>query len=67
MLCRQTAKLPKLIPIFLLYIFTYTIIIDGYEFFCSANSVILCAGNAEGILPVEYFDKVTDHQTGKTV
>lgn len=53
-------------PVFLFYIFTCTIIIDGYEFFCSANNVILCAGNAEGILPTKYFDQVTDHQTGKT-
>ena len=38
--------------------------VDGYEFFCSANNVILCAGNAEGILPASYFAQVTDHRTG---
>ena len=39
--------------------------IDGFDFFCSANNVILCAGNSEGILPSKYFAQVIDHRTGK--
>ena len=33
---------------------------NGFEFFISKNNVILCSGNNEGFLPVEYFKKVTD-------
>ncbi len=39
---------------------------DGYEFFQSANNVILCAGKGEkGILPSTYFSKVVDLTTQK--
>ena len=33
---------------------------NGFEFFISKNNVILCSGNNEGFLPVEYFKKVSD-------
>lgn len=33
---------------------------DGYEFYESANGVILCAGNKDGFLPARYFANVTD-------
>lgn len=42
-------------------------IIDGYKFFSSANNVVLCAGNAEGVLPTQYFANVTDHKTGESI
>lgn len=37
---------------------------DGYEFFESANKVILCPGNALGYLPTEYFQKVVHKVKG---
>jgi hypothetical protein len=33
---------------------------NGFEFFISKNNVVLCPGNNEGFLPVEYFKKVSD-------
>lgn len=38
---------------------------DGYQFFQSANDVILCPGNRQGILPSEYFSKVIQLPAGK--
>lgn len=39
---------------------------DGYEFYQSANNVILCAGKGDkGILPPTYFAKVVDLTTQK--
>jgi len=34
---------------------------DGFRFYQSANNVILCAGNQEGVLPVKYILRVMDH------
>ena len=31
---------------------------DGFKFFLSANNVILCPGNEDGILPPKYFKAV---------
>ncbi|XP_066959069.1 tRNA 2'-phosphotransferase 1-like isoform X2 [Macrobrachium rosenbergii] len=36
----------------------------GLKFFRSANDVILCPGNHEGIVPTEYFLKVVDRSSG---
>ena len=33
---------------------------NGFDFFISQNKVILCPGNEQGVLPVEYFKKVKD-------
>ena len=33
---------------------------NGFEFFISKNNVILCSGNNEGFLPVEFFKKVSE-------
>lgn len=33
---------------------------DGFQFYRSANGVILTPGNEHGILPTEYFEKVTE-------
>ncbi|XP_068222066.1 tRNA 2'-phosphotransferase 1-like [Palaemon carinicauda] len=37
----------------------------GLKFFRSANNVILCPGNSEGIVSREYFLKVVDRQSGE--
>lgn len=37
---------------------------DGFSFMLSANGVILCPGNSEGILPAQYFSQVIDRRTG---
>lgn len=40
----------------------------GIEFFRSSNGVILTRGNTEdGLLPMKYFTRVTDRNTGKNV
>ena len=33
---------------------------NGFNFFISQNKVILCPGNEQGVLPVEFFKKVKD-------
>ena len=33
---------------------------NGFNFFISKNRVILCPGNANGVLPIEYFKKAKD-------
>ncbi|CAB4059683.1 TRPT1 [Lepeophtheirus salmonis] len=35
---------------------------DGYEFYKSANQVLLCSGNESGYLPIKYFIKDTKNQ-----
>ncbi|XP_042862520.1 tRNA 2'-phosphotransferase 1-like isoform X2 [Penaeus japonicus] len=40
---------------------------DDIKFFKSANNVILCSGNKEGILPLKYFSKVVDKKTGENL
>lgn len=37
---------------------------DGFKFYRSANDVILCPGNEEGILPVKYFAEVRELPSG---
>jgi len=39
----------------------------GFEFFESANGVILCSGNEKGILPVGCFEKIVQRKTGEIV
>jgi 2'-phosphotransferase len=43
-----------------IYIDVAAALADGYKFYRSANNVILCPGNAAGILPPRYFAKVKD-------
>ena len=43
-----------------IYIDVAAALADGYKFYRSANNVILCPGNAAGILPPKYFSKVKD-------
>uniref|UniRef100_A0A0B6Y796 2'-phosphotransferase n=1 Tax=Arion vulgaris TaxID=1028688 RepID=A0A0B6Y796_9EUPU len=38
---------------------------DGLKFYLSANKVILCPGNDEGVIPPIYFDKVIERKTGE--
>ena len=40
---------------------------DGYEFFESANGVILCAGDKNGTLSTEFFEKVTPRRLMKDI
>ncbi|CAD5118165.1 DgyrCDS6897 [Dimorphilus gyrociliatus] len=40
---------------------------DGIKFFISANNVILCPGDKDGVLSPKYFEKVLDRKTGKAV
>ena len=51
----------------------YIIIIDiffrfsaGFEFFESANGVILCPGDENGVLPSSLFAKVVHRKKGKS-
>ncbi|CAE1257683.1 TRPT1 [Acanthosepion pharaonis] len=37
---------------------------DGLKFFLSANNVILCSGNKDGIVAPKYFSKVIDRKHG---
>ncbi|KAK7482223.1 hypothetical protein BaRGS_00026572 [Batillaria attramentaria] len=37
----------------------------GLKFFRSANNVILCAGNQDGVIEPTFFSKVVDRRTGK--
>ena len=39
----------------------------GFEFFESANGVILCPGDERGFLPKEYFKKVVDRKKGTSL
>ena len=38
---------------------------DGFEFFESANKVILCPGDEKGFLPPKYFKKVVHRKKGR--
>ncbi|KAL3320609.1 tRNA 2'-phosphotransferase 1 [Cichlidogyrus casuarinus] len=38
---------------------------DGYQFFVSANNVILCPGDAQGFLPSRYFKSAIDRKTSE--
>ena len=49
----------------LVYVDMCKAIADGIEFFVSQNNVILCSGNAEGILEPKYFSKIIDKGTGE--
>lgn len=49
----------------LIYVNIKSALSDGYKFYESENQVILCPGNADGILPIHYFLKVVDYQTSK--
>merc|ERR1712035_192373 len=40
---------------------------DGYRFFVSANNVVLCEGDHTGTLPVKYFLKVIDRESGEDI
>ncbi|OBA22369.1 phosphotransferase KptA/Tpt1 [Metschnikowia bicuspidata var. bicuspidata NRRL YB-4993] len=42
----------------LLYIDTDLCMDDGFEFWRSANGVILCEGNSDGVIPPKYFKKI---------
>lgn len=39
----------------------------GFKFFKSSNNVILCPGDKEGFLPPQYFHKVIEKKTGKSL
>jgi len=39
----------------------------GFEFYESANGVILCPGDERGILPTNCFDRIVNRKTGKTI
>lgn len=45
---------------------TSTFSADGYQFFQSANDVILCPGNKQGVLPSDYFSKVIELPSGRS-
>merc|ERR1712043_115886 len=49
----------------LIYIDIVNAVKDGYRFFVSANNVVLCEGDRDGTLPVKYFLKVIDRDSGK--
>ena len=49
----------------LIYIDIMKAIKDGFKFFVSPNNVVLCAGDREGTLPVDYFLKVLDRKSGQ--
>merc|ERR1711976_915608 len=49
----------------LIYIDIVEAVKDGYRFFVSANNVVLCEGDHTGTLPVKYFLKVIDRESGK--
>lgn len=38
---------------------------DGLKFYLSANNVILCSGNKDGVIPPGYFDKVKNRRSGQ--
>ncbi|XP_059176464.1 tRNA 2'-phosphotransferase 1-like [Physella acuta] len=40
---------------------------DGFQFFLSANNVILSPGNGDGVIPPVYFEKVIDRSTGEKI
>jgi 2'-phosphotransferase len=40
---------------------------DGLKFFFSKNEVLLCPGNDDGMIPVEYFHRIYDRRTGEEV
>ncbi|VDI17873.1 Hypothetical predicted protein [Mytilus galloprovincialis] len=42
----------------MIFINLETALADGFKFFRSANNVILCAGNEDGVIPPKYFVKV---------
>ncbi|XP_063427928.1 uncharacterized protein LOC134711320 [Mytilus trossulus] len=42
----------------MIFINLETALADGFKFYRSANNVILCAGNEEGVIPPKYFVKV---------
>ncbi|KAJ8145137.1 hypothetical protein OY671_001780 [Metschnikowia pulcherrima] len=42
----------------LIFIDTEKCIDDGFVFWRSANGVILCEGNAEGVIPPQYFSRI---------
>ena len=37
---------------------------DGFQFYRSANDVILCPGNENGLLPPNYFSEVREFPSG---
>lgn len=51
----------------LIYIDIVKAIEAEYKFFVSPNNVVLCAGDKDGCLPVEYFLKVLDRKSGKNL
>merc|ERR1712079_873123 len=51
----------------LIYIDIVEAVKDGYRFFVSANNVVLCEGDHTGTLPVKYFLKVIDRESGNDI
>merc|ERR1711976_754435 len=51
----------------LIYIDIVEAVKDGYRFFVSANNVVLCEGDHTGTLPVKYFLKVIDRESGRDI
>ena len=46
---------------------TFSVFPAGFEFFQSANGVILCAGDENGFLPTNLFTKVVHRKRGKKI
>jgi len=51
----------------LVYLNLSTAMEDGLEFYQSANNVILCSGNQDGVILPKYFEKVKNRRSGKTI
>ena len=51
----------------LIFLFIYFFFSAGFEFYESANGVILCPGDENGILPTSLFAKVVQRKKGKNI
>ena len=51
----------------LIYVDMSAAIADGIAFFLSENNVILCSGDAQGMLHPKYFSKIVDKKSGEAI
>ena len=42
-------------------------VLDGLNFYRSSNNVILCAGDENGFIDSQYFERVCEVRTGKNL
>lgn len=42
-------------------------VLDGLNFYRSSNNVILCAGDENGFIDPQYFERVCEVHTGKNL